>query len=67
MYKITNKLDRRVGLPADGFEGFILDIGESREVSNEHRKALVKVPRTITLIATGAIVDEKVVEKKSEK
>jgi len=61
MYKITNMLGRRVGLPANG-EGVILNIGETIEVSNVKHDEFMKVTRTQAFASSGAIVIEKVEE-----
>jgi hypothetical protein len=63
MYKLTNKADRRVGLPAEKHGGILLEIGETIAVSNEHRRELLKSKKTIWLISSGALVDEKVKSK----
>jgi hypothetical protein len=60
MYNLTNKHNRRVGLPAEKRGGILLEIGETRTVTNEHYKELVKSKKTMHLISTGALVDEKV-------
>ena len=61
MYKLTNKLDRRIGLPAeDG--GVILNIGESVEVSDARHDEFMETAKTQGFILSGALVSEKVEE-----
>jgi hypothetical protein len=60
MYKLTNKLKRRIGLPAPKHGNMVLDVDESEAVTNEHYKELLKSKKIMHLISTGGLVDEKV-------
>ena len=61
MYRLTNKLNRRIGLPVQIREsGILLDIGEIRTVSNDHYKELIRSQKTMGLISSGGLIAEKV-------
>ena len=60
MYKLTNKHNRSIGLPAENYGGFVLGIGESESVTDEHYQELLKSKKIMGLISTGALVVEKV-------
>lgn len=50
MYKITNKLNRRIGLRAPKHGSFILEVGESKEITNDHYAELMKTPKNDSMI-----------------
>jgi hypothetical protein len=60
MHFLTNKHNRRIGLPAEKNGGILLDVDEARTVTNEHFKELIKSKKTMGMISTGTLVDVKV-------
>ncbi len=60
MYRLTNKLDRDIGLPAENRGGVLLVRGETRTVSNEHYRELIKAKKTQARIKSGALIAQKV-------
>ena len=60
MYKLTNKHDRRIGLPAPKHGGILLAIGETQKVTNDHFKELSRSEKTKGWLASGDLIAEKV-------
>lgn len=66
MYRLTNKLERRVGLPAKKRKGIILDIGASVDISNDDYDDLASFEKNQMLFELGAVVSEKLDAGKPE-